>query len=178
MHFQFYLFWPVLNFFVLALVLRNGGFAEVCLARKLKTPATAPILKRIKKLKYLMYSNAKVSSKLFMCVEYFLMYFDYYYTKLLSYIIIFICVWSTFWWGRRSRCPPRSGFPERQRCKPGWLEPAEEKEIGSLIILIAHTHTPKNKRLKHGKPRLSTSMYRKWDFWRFRGVNKSIFTFL
>ena len=55
-------------------------------------------------------------------------------------IIIFICVWSTFWWGRRSRCPPRSGFPERQQCKPGWREPAEEKEIGSLIILIAPTH--------------------------------------
>ena len=71
-------------------------------------------------------------------------------------IIIFICVWSTFWWGRRSRCPPRSGFPERQQCKPGWREPAEEKEIGSLIILIAsppaHTHSTKNKRLKHGKP--------------------------
>ena len=62
-------------------------------------------------------------------------------------IIIFICVWSTFWWGRRSRCPPRSGFPVRQQCKPGWREPAEEKEIGSLIILIApprpHTHTKK-----------------------------------
>ena len=79
MHFQFYLFWPVLNFFVLALVLRNGGFAEVCLARKLKTPATTLILRGSKKLKYLMYSNAKVSSKLFMCVEYFLLYFDYCY---------------------------------------------------------------------------------------------------
>ena len=60
-------------------------------------------------------------------------------------IIIFICVWSTFWWGRRSRCPPRSGFPEMRRCKPGWLEPGEEKRIWIIDYSNCPRHTKKIK---------------------------------
>ena len=36
-------------------------------------------IERIQEIEILMYSNAKVSSKLFLCVEYFLLYFDYCY---------------------------------------------------------------------------------------------------
>ena len=151
MHFQFYLFWPVLNFFVLALVLRNGGFAEVCLARKLKTPATTPILRGSKKLKYWCILTQKFQVNFYFVWSTFcctlIIVISIVIIVVIIIIIIFICVWSTFWWGRRSQCPPRSGFPERQQCKPGWREPAEEKEVGSLIILIApprpHTHTKK-----------------------------------